>query len=64
MTQEPAIRARVAIALLEHAQSLLAAASNEGPKGDHAIGPEVADLNRSIQRLQSRLLPLAEPTDD
>ena len=52
-------RAIVAITLLENAMKILADASNEGPKGRYAIGPKVADLNRTIMAIQQRLLPLA-----
>lgn len=63
MSSENRDRARVAITLLEHAAGLLSAASNEGPKGRHSIGPEVANLNRNIERIQQRLFAVEDANE-
>lgn len=52
-------RAIVTITLLEHASSLLTAASNEAPRSEH-INVQVALLNRKIRELQAPLLIMAD----
>lgn len=61
MTEDQA-KARVAVALMEHAASTLARANNEGPKGQHEFGREVAAINRQIHALQARMIRIIDST--